>query len=471
VQAAASTIGRADDRTVAAITVPAPAPQARGPSGGTGPVVSPQGGAPAVGPSAPGSGGTTAAQSGPSTGGQSAPTTSGVGGARKPHGSAGIDELTRLMLDDDPVSERQRRWWADELDEAMRRTPPVDLALGPYNELRAMVVAAIALLRGESPGPGWGTLPPVVLHQLSEDAREGLVDPALGIGPDATHVVRDGAVHIYATTAIGVMHELVEAVTAPAAGVFASQAHTIATIAERIVEMDLDVKEGEWRPRRRPDWLTARASREITEWAGTRDDLRNLMVLQYQQVLADIEERFDGSPWADTVLAYAAEFHEALIEAARPLRIQPGALQIEFDRAIAELREFGKPFEPRGLAGWNDRRKIHTQLDRARPRYFGQDFEKKLNLLRENAERHGIPLDHDQLLAIAARWKAWEIYAWATPYEAGIHDEAARQLVRRWPQIVPALYGTAEPSKLRNRVARLEQDLENGLSTPADPLG
>jgi hypothetical protein len=326
-----------------------------------------------------------------------------------------------------------------------------------------MVAAAIALLRGESPGPQWGTLPQVVVHRLSGEAREGLVDHALGIGPDATHVVRDGVVHIYATTAIGVLHELVEAVIAPAAGVLASQAHTIATIAERIVdepEPDLDVKEGARRPRRRLGWLTTRASREITQWANERDDLRNLMVQQYQQVLTDIRARFDGSPWLDTVLAYAAEFHAALIGAARPLRIQPAALQIEFDRAIDELREFGQPYEPRGLAGWNDRRKIHFALDDARPRYFGDDFEERLNLLRRNTEELGVPLDHGQLLAIAVRWKAWEIYAWTFQYEAGVHDEAARQLVHRWPQIVPALYGTKEPSELRARVIRLEQDLQ-----------
>jgi hypothetical protein len=355
------------------------------------------------------------------------------GGTRKPHGGAGLDAYAFHTLDDSPISQVGRRAFADELEAQLRTTPAPESFPALHRELRSMVNASIALLRGGPLDHRWSDARPFVLHLLSPDRRADLIDIGVDLPIDAAHTVRDGVVHIYASDATGLLHELVEAVLAPAGGIAPEQAHTIATLAERLVDQPMPDVVGDSARQPRRGWLTRRAGVEIDWLARHREDTRNLMVLQYPQVLADIAGRFENSPWLDLVMSYAEEFHLALLHAAHPMKADPAALAVEFDLAIAEIREFGARYEG------DNRWKIRRALRRARPEPHVEQIEKMLGELRAATETEGLALSRNQLLAVSVRLAVWEELAAKLPYDRVVVAEAADNLYGRWPQVAPAL--------------------------------
>ena len=352
-------------------------------------------------------------------------------GLRKPHGSELDAWFTGSLLTGDEMTMDARRELADRLERRLNRTRPPASAAEQAGLLREMVGATLRLLRGEPLGERWREVAPTRLHWLADMASGRLVDTILGSAADAGHAERGGVREVFARDEVGLLHEVVTAALAPAAGFAPAQAHVLAVLAERLVDGP-DHRGERWRTR--PGWLTARAQAELSELAVRNPAARVLLVWGYEQVRAEISSRFAELPeWRELVLRYAAEFHAAAIEEARLPELSEPDLRSEYDKALTGLQQL--------VAGdkslsWRQRRSLSQALRKAEREAGGPrrwEIEVDLRSLRVITERAGVWPTDPELVYLAVRNVTW-----------GRHTDSLQLARVRW-LATTVLMGTASP--------------------------
>ncbi|WP_343959613.1 trypsin-like peptidase domain-containing protein [Pseudonocardia alaniniphila] len=352
-------------------------------------------------------------------------------GLRKPHGSEIDAWFTGSLLTGDEMTMVARRELADRLEQRLNRTRPPASAAEQAGLLREMVQATLRLLRREPMGERWREVAPTRLYSLADMPSGRLVDTILGSAADAGHAERDGVREVFARDEVGLLHEVVKAALAPAAGFRPAQAHVLAVLAERLVDGP-DRRGERWRAR--PGWLTARAEAELSELAVRNPPARVLLVWTYEQVRAEISSRFAQLPeWRELALRYAAEFHAAAIEEARVPTLSEVDLRSEYDGALAGLRQL--------VAGdksltWRQRRSLSQALRKAEREAGGPhrwEIEVDLRSLRVLTERAGVWPTDPELVYLAVRNVTW-----------GRHTDSPQLAGVRW-QATKVLSGTASP--------------------------
>ncbi|WP_232660571.1 hypothetical protein [Pseudonocardia sp. TRM90224] len=259
-------------------------------------------------------------------------------GLRLPYGSALDEEHLGALLDGAPLTADTRAAWASQLLDMLNTTRQPTTFPELRDVLHEMVLATVAMLRGEPLGPQWANVRPAAVHWLSEGSAEALFDHDLGMAADAGHILRGGVRRIHANEVIGVLHAFVDGELAPALGLTRADARMLADASERLV----DGKDWQSPQLHTPvtvrEWLPNRAIEQLWTWAHYSREVRTWHVLRLRDVRAAIGNGFADAPeWRPLMLAALDEFRWAAITLRQEPRVDEAVLRREHEKALAEL--------------------------------------------------------------------------------------------------------------------------------------
>jgi hypothetical protein len=357
-------------------------------------------------------------------------------GVRLPHGATGIAQTMGELLTGAPMTAETRAWMADQLLEMLAATPEPLSAPEEFALLREMVLATVAMLRGEPLGPRWQHVGPVAVHWLDERAE--LVDPVLGLAAGAGHALHGGIRILYGHDAVGILNAFVAGELAPAAGFHGGQSQVLAMLAERLVDETIDVDEPVIR-----NVLPTRVHEELATLVANNPAGRTWVALDRPRARAESDNLLAAAPagWQALVRQFQDEYLEAVADAGPAPVVDDEVLRREYEAAVAEL-------EPiiRGLPGLRrgERKQLRDAVKRAiyvrYPDRARNRIVKELQNLRRETELAGLAPDPEEMLHVTTRNVVWQVSARQEHLESRLRNEAATILLSRLsPHLAPIM--------------------------------